>query len=103
MVVVGAPPLYVMQQVTGSSRPGEGSAGSHWHFLNDNNGVSGHAFIGAVPFLAASGIRMTLADGRTVVGGQAIMAKVLQMTFHAARVAGNLKKRPESSQQPTDS
>ena len=54
MFVVGAPPLYVMQQVTGSSRPGESSAGSHWHFLNDNNGVSGHAFIGAVPFLAAA-------------------------------------------------
>lgn len=51
--VVGAPPLYAMQWVTGASRPGEGSAGSQWHLLNDNNGVSGHAFVGAIPFLAA--------------------------------------------------
>jgi hypothetical protein len=52
--VVGAPPLYVLQMATGASRPGESSAGSDWKFFNDNNGVSGHAFIGAVPFLAAA-------------------------------------------------
>jgi len=51
---VGAPPLYVLQLATGASRPGEGSAGSDWHFFNDNNGVSGHAFVGAIPFLAAA-------------------------------------------------
>jgi hypothetical protein len=51
---VGAPPLYVLQMATGGSRPGEGSAGSRWHFFNDNNGVSGHAFIGAIPFIAAA-------------------------------------------------
>jgi hypothetical protein len=45
--VVGAPPLYVLQMATGASRPGESSAGSKWHFWNDNNGVSGHAFVGA--------------------------------------------------------
>jgi hypothetical protein len=54
MFVVGAPPLYVMQWVTGGSRPGESPVGSRWHMLNDNNGVSGHAFVGAVPFLAAA-------------------------------------------------
>jgi len=54
MFVVGAPPLYVLQLATGGSRPGEGSAGSRWHFFNDNNGVSGHAFVGAIPFLAAA-------------------------------------------------
>jgi len=54
MFVVGAPPLYAMQWVTGASRPGEGTAGSRWHFFNDNNGVSGHAFVGALPFLAAA-------------------------------------------------
>jgi hypothetical protein len=53
MFVVGAPPLYVMQWVTGASRPVEES-GSQWHFFADNNGVSGHAFVGAVPFLAAA-------------------------------------------------
>jgi hypothetical protein len=54
MFVVGAPPLYVLQMATGASRPGESSAGSQWHFFNDNNGVSGHAFVGAIPFLAAA-------------------------------------------------
>ncbi|MFM8707692.1 MAG: phosphatase PAP2 family protein, partial [Planctomycetia bacterium] len=52
--VVGAPPVYVLQLATGASRPGESSAGSQWHFWNDNNGVSGHAFVGAIPFLAAA-------------------------------------------------
>jgi hypothetical protein len=52
--VVGAPPVYVLQMATGASRPGESSAGSDWHFWNDNNGVSGHAFVGAIPFLAAA-------------------------------------------------
>ena len=53
MFVVGAPPLYVLQLATGASRPVDGY-GSQWHFFNDNNGVSGHAFIGAIPFLAAA-------------------------------------------------
>jgi len=51
--VVGAPPLYVLQMATGASRPAENN-GSKWHFWNDNNGVSGHAFVGAIPFLAAA-------------------------------------------------
>jgi len=53
MFVVGAPPLYVLQMATGASRPADGY-GSQWHMFNDNNGVSGHAFIGAIPFLAAA-------------------------------------------------
>lgn len=53
MFVVGAPPLYVLQLATGAGRPSE-DRGSHWQFFNDNNGVSGHAFVGAVPFLAAA-------------------------------------------------
>jgi hypothetical protein len=53
MFVVGAPPLYLGQWATGASRPAE-LAGSQWHFFNDNNGVSGHAFVGAIPFLAAA-------------------------------------------------
>jgi hypothetical protein len=53
MFVVGGPPLYAMQWVTGASRPAE-DVGSRWHSFNDNNGVSGHAFVGAIPFLAAA-------------------------------------------------
>ncbi|MGB8854995.1 MAG: phosphatase PAP2 family protein [Pirellulales bacterium] len=54
MFVVGAPPLYVLQWATGASRPDESPAGSKWKAFQDSNGVSGHAFIGAVPFLAAA-------------------------------------------------
>ena len=51
--LVGAPPVIFMQYCLGGSRPGEGH-GSAWKPFNDNNGVSGHAFIGAVPFITAA-------------------------------------------------
>jgi hypothetical protein len=55
MFVVGAPPVYVMQLATGGSRPNDDSpVGSGWKFFQDDNGVSGHAFVGAIPFLAAA-------------------------------------------------
>ncbi|MEK9658253.1 MAG: phosphatase PAP2 family protein [bacterium] len=49
--LVGAPLMLMGQRVLGASRPGETSHGSHWRPFNDANAVSGHAFIGAVPFL----------------------------------------------------
>ncbi len=51
---VGALPLVVLQRVTGGSRPGESAHQSHWQPFRDSNGVSGHAFMGAIPFLAAA-------------------------------------------------
>ncbi|HEX5760706.1 MAG TPA: phosphatase PAP2 family protein [Thermoanaerobaculia bacterium] len=48
--LVGAPALYYLQQLTGGSRPGE-PEGSGWDPFHGNHGVSGHAFVGAVPFL----------------------------------------------------
>jgi hypothetical protein len=51
---VGTPPMLAMQYVTGASRPGETSAESHWKPFTDNNGVSGHAFMGALPFINAA-------------------------------------------------
>ena len=53
-LLVGAPPLLTIQWLTGASRPGESSAGSDWKPFNDNNGASGHTFVGAVPFLVAA-------------------------------------------------
>jgi hypothetical protein len=53
-LVVGAPPMFVMQYVTGGSRPGEIREASDWKPFHDNNGVSGHAFIGALPFMTAA-------------------------------------------------
>jgi hypothetical protein len=52
-ILVGAPPMLATQYIIGGSRPDE-PAGSSWTLFNDNNGVSGHAFMGAVPFLTAA-------------------------------------------------
>jgi membrane-associated phospholipid phosphatase len=49
--LVGGPALVVLQRLTGGSRPGERKEDSRWNPLKDDNGVSGHAFVGAVPFL----------------------------------------------------
>ena len=48
--ILGTPLLWSTQYITGASRPGEDN-GSSWAPFNDTNGVSGHAFVGAVPFL----------------------------------------------------
>lgn len=51
--LVGTPPMLFMQYCLGASRPVE-NHGSKWHPFQDNNGVSGHAFCGAVPFITAA-------------------------------------------------
>lgn len=52
---VGAPSMLLMQKITGGSRPFEREDGSSsWNFWADENGVSGHAFMGSIPFLVAS-------------------------------------------------
>jgi membrane-associated phospholipid phosphatase len=52
--LVGGPPMLLMQWTLGASRPGETDHDSHWRAFDDTNSVSGHAFIGAVPFLTAA-------------------------------------------------
>ena len=51
-MLVGGPALLAMQFATGGSRPGETSHDSYWRPFEDTNGASGHAFMGAVPFLS---------------------------------------------------
>ena len=51
-ILVGAPPMLLLQRSLGASRPKEDD--SHWRPLNDDNGVSGHSFMGAVPFITAA-------------------------------------------------
>jgi hypothetical protein len=54
--LVGAAPLLLAQRVGGSrpqERPGITSS-SPWVLGSDTNGASGHAFIGAVPFITAA-------------------------------------------------
>ena len=55
--LVGSPPMLFMQFMLGASRPGETGHTSHWDPFQDTNSVSGHAFVGAVPFITAA--RMT--------------------------------------------
>ncbi len=51
-LLVGVPPLLVFQKAVGASRPEEGK--SDWKLFDDNNGVSGHSFMGAVPLIVAA-------------------------------------------------
>ena len=53
-LLVGGPPMLALQVLTGGSRPGESDAQSKWKPLEDDNGVSGHSFMGAIPFLSAA-------------------------------------------------
>ncbi len=52
-MLAAGPFTLFFNQAIGSSRPvaGEGSA---WHPFHDDHGVSGHAFMGAIPFLTAA-------------------------------------------------
>jgi hypothetical protein len=52
--LVGTPPMLFLQSALGGSRPGETRHESAWRPFADDNGVSGHAFIGAVPFITAA-------------------------------------------------
>ena len=51
---VGVPPLLFFQKALGSSRPNDMPPSSTWDFWADDNGASGHTFVGAVPFLVAA-------------------------------------------------
>lgn len=44
--------MLFLQNAIGASRPKEDD--SNWRPFNDNNGVSGHSFMGAVPFITAA-------------------------------------------------
>lgn len=52
-LLVGLPPLLITQNLTGADRPYNHN-GSHWQPLKHDHGVSGHAFLGALPFLTLS-------------------------------------------------
>ena len=51
-LLVGAPPLAGLSAVLGPARPPQGS--SRWQPFRDHHGLSGHTFVGAVPFLTAA-------------------------------------------------
>ncbi len=51
-LLVGGPAGLFIRSLTGASRPNEG--GSQWRPFADQNGLIGHAFVGAVPFITAA-------------------------------------------------
>lgn len=69
-IIVGAPVVGALQYALGASRPTEG--GSEWHPFRDTNSASGHAFMGAVPFLTIS---------------QIVKPKFLKALFYAGSLA----------------
>ena len=52
-VIVGLPPLWFGQVLLGADRPSQ-NTNSRWHPFKNDHGVSGHAFMGAVPFITAA-------------------------------------------------
>ncbi len=69
---VGFPPMLLMQFVTGASRPGEQPYNSAWKPFQDNNGVSGHAFMGSIPFLTAAQMTDSIPLKVVLVGGSTL-------------------------------
>jgi membrane-associated phospholipid phosphatase len=51
--LVGFPTLLVAQSVLGADRPRD-DGGSYWRPFRQDHGVSGHAFMGAIPFMTAA-------------------------------------------------
>ena len=70
-IFVGFPPLLIGQYILGASRPGEEHGDSHWKPFSDINSISGHAFMGAIPFITAAqmtdniGVKSLLYAGST--------------------------------------
>ncbi len=55
-LLVGAPPLLAVQYLTGGGRPSDYADQSYWRPFHSSHGASGHAFMGAVPFLTLAGM-----------------------------------------------
>ncbi len=51
-VALGYPPVLALYGILGSGRPDKND--SHWHPFREFHGVSGHTFMGAIPFLTAA-------------------------------------------------
>ncbi len=54
-ILVGLAPLIAGQNLIGAHRPRD-KKGSGWALLENDHGVSGHAFMGAIPFITAANL-----------------------------------------------
>ena len=75
--LLGTPLLWATQNITGASRPAA-NRGSDWRPFKDSHGVSGHSFVGAVPFL--------------VMAGMTDQNKILKAFFYAASTAAAISR-----------
>ena len=66
-LAVGAPAVGILQIGLGSGRPF--TEDSNWSPLRHSNGVSGHAFVGAVPFLTAASMTESRALQALLIAG----------------------------------
>ncbi len=55
-LLVGGPPFLALQYLTGGGRPSLYADESYWRPFRGSHGASGHAFMGAVPFLTLAGM-----------------------------------------------
>jgi len=76
-VAVGGPAVLTLQFVLGAARPVE-MEGSHWRPFNDTNAVSGHAFLGAIPFLTAASMteNRLLRSGLMIASGWTAWSRI---------------------------
>ena len=84
-IAVGALPMLALQRLTGGGRPDDpaNTTSSEWEPFNHSNGVSGHAFIGSVPFLtAAAMVDDPWLDGAFYLGSTLVAGARLQGSRH---------------------
>lgn len=83
--LVGAPSVLALQRLTGAGRPDDPSndQASEWQPFEFSNGVSGHAFVGAIPFLTVAAMQDDpWIDGLSYVASTAVAAARLQGSRH---------------------
>jgi PAP2 superfamily len=87
-MIVGFPPLLGLQRLTGASRPDESSDGSQWNPFNDNNGVSGHSFVGAMPFITAAKMTQSRGQKALLYAGSTIVpiSRVLDNAHYPSQI-----------------
>ena len=84
--LVGDPPLLALQQLTGGSRPTETNEGYEWHPFSDNNGISGHSFMGSLPFITAAKMSQS---------------RSLKATYYAASAIAPLSRMNDNAHYPS--
>lgn len=88
-LLVGAPAMVTAQFLTGGSRPGESPHGSQWAPFEDANGVSGHTFMAAVPFITAAQMTDSLPLKSAFYAGSTLtgLARIHEDEHYASQVA----------------